>query len=208
MCSKAIPFFRNAAVRELLCMLRQYRFEAVPQEMVLALRAMFGGFHQTAINENAHNVIKDHLRDIKGSTMAPHQRWMMPHVEGTVSQFERDDVDVNAGDRAGPRQMPKGVYDALGGGGGGGALHRRLPVAGHPRRRPDLAFVLAAVRQLHSGCNAVLGGLGAVRQLGAPPHSLVCSVRPGRLHRAAQAVGRDLLGVAHDTVGELGVALR
>lgn len=113
--TQAIPYFSCIVVREMLCVLRQHHFREVPEDLNLPLAAMFQGFQQSSVVENAHNVVKDHLRDTKGSGMSMHQRWMLPHFEDVLGSFERQEIDADLADRAGPRTLPKACFDALGG---------------------------------------------------------------------------------------------
>lgn len=107
--------FENVAVREMLCILRQHRFQTVPDGLLLPLETCFKGFQQSAVNDIAHNVIRDHLRDTKSGTMRHHERWMLPHVESVLKSFGCEELVPQASHRGGNRQMPPAAFDGLAG---------------------------------------------------------------------------------------------
>lgn len=111
---QAIPFFKNVVVREVLIALRQWHFKVVPPDVRLALQTAFQGFQNSAVNEVANNVIKDHLRDMKGTGMGKLARFILPHAEGVLATYERDEIEPNPNDRIGARPIPNGAFDALG----------------------------------------------------------------------------------------------
>lgn len=86
-----------------------------PDELALPLAACFKGFQKSAVVDNAHNVVKDHLRDTKSDTMRHHERWMLPHVESVLQSFGRDELSPKASERSGSRRLPPSSFDCLAG---------------------------------------------------------------------------------------------
>ena len=110
------PFFREMVFRGTILSLRQWQFKWAPPPVEAVLRTVFEGWGQTAVNENGFNVIKDHCRDTKHGKLPKVQRYMLPHVEGVMHQFEREEIQARPADRAGnSRHLRKGCFDALGG---------------------------------------------------------------------------------------------
>lgn len=104
----------NVKTREVLTSLREWHFAEVPPHVVVDLKTAFNGFLQTAVNENCHNVLKDHLRDLKSDMQSRVQRHVLPVAEGVLKQFAREELDVNSDDRAGPRALPPRSFEPFG----------------------------------------------------------------------------------------------
>lgn len=95
--------------------LRQWRFRFAPPEVRATLRSIFKGYPQAGVNENAHNVCKDHLRDLQGQCMSRPYRFTIPHAEEVLKQYDRPELQPKSTDRAGARNMPAQAFDALSG---------------------------------------------------------------------------------------------
>lgn len=112
---KAIPFLKDVVVRETLTALRQFGFRYVPPDVRKTLSCAFEGFVSTAVNENAHNVLKDHGRDSKNHRMSRVNRYMFPHSEGVLGSFDRLELQSNPAARRHSRVLKPAVFEACAG---------------------------------------------------------------------------------------------
>lgn len=102
-------------MRETFVSLLQWNFSWVPPSTRGVLLTVYGGLCQTAINENAHNVCRDHARDVKHGNLSRVGRFLWPHVEQVFSQFKRNEISPNPTDRCGKRRLPEGAFDSMAG---------------------------------------------------------------------------------------------
>lgn len=103
-------------MRETFISLWQWGFATVPPPTRSVLMTIFSGYSQTAVCENAFNVCVDHKRDQKHAGMSRVARYMWPHTEKVLDQFNRAEVVPDPQDRCGKRRLPDGAFDAMAGG--------------------------------------------------------------------------------------------